>query len=211
MLARTETIATIADHWFTRFERALAEPDDVLLKTLFHLDSHWRDVLALTWQIRTVNGLDAILRELKAHIGRAHPTAFGTDPHRTAPRYVTRAGTHAIEAIFRFETAEGHGSGVLRLTPDANDGDTLKAWTLLTALDEIKGFEEQVGRSRPKGTSYSRDFRGPNWLDLRKSATEYVERDPVVLVVGGGQAGFGRLDSSGLLNLLEPSPEPKPA
>src|SRR4030095_14435111 len=41
-----------------------------------------------------------------------------------------------------------------------------------------------------KGTSYSRDFRGPNWLDLRKSAAEYVERDPVVLVVGGGQAGL---------------------
>ena len=103
---------------------------------------------------------------------------------------MTRAGTNAIEAIFRFETAEGRGSGVLRLIPDANDGNTLKAWTLLTALDEIKGFEEQVGRSRPKGKSYSRDFRGPNWLDLRKSAAEYVDRDPVVLVVGGGQAGL---------------------
>jgi Pyridine nucleotide-disulphide oxidoreductase len=190
MLARTETIATIADHWLAQFERALAECDDVLLKTLFHPDSHWRDVLALTWQIRTVNGLDAILRELKAHIGRAHPTGFRTDPHRTAPRQVTRAGTNAIEAIFRFETAEGRGSGVLRLIPDANDGNTLRAWTLLTALDEIKGFEEQIGRSRPKGTSYSHNFRGPNWFDLRRSAAEYVERDPVVLVVGGGQAGL---------------------
>ena len=190
MLARTENIATIADDWLARFERALAEPNDGLLKTLFHPDSHWRDVLALTWQIRTVHGLDAILRELKTHIGQARPTGFRTDPNRTAPRHVTRAGTNAIEAIFRFETAEGRGSGVLRLTPDANGGDTLKAWTLLTALDEIKGFEEQVGKSRPKGTSYSRDFRGPNWLDLRRSAAEYIERDPVVLVVGGGQAGL---------------------
>jgi hypothetical protein len=190
MLAKAETIATSANHWLAQFERTLEEPDDVLLKTLFHSDSHWRDVLALTWRIRTVNGLDAILRDLKAHVGRTHPTGFGTDPHRTAPRYVTRAGTNAIEAIFRFETAEGRGSGVLRLTPDANDCNVLRAWTLLTALDEIKGFEEQVGRSRSKGTSYSRDFRGPNWLDLRRSAAEYVERDPVVLVVGGGQAGL---------------------
>src|SRR4030095_12849012 len=190
MLARTEIITTIADHWLAQFERALAEPGDVLLKTLFHPDSHWRDLLALTWHIRTINGLDAILRELKAHVGRAHPTGFKTDSHRTAPRYVTRAGTNAIEAIFRCETVEGRGSGVLRLTPDANDGSTLRAWTLLTALDEIKGFEEQVGRSRPKGTSYSHDFRGPNWLDLRKSAAGDVERDPVVLVVGGGQAGL---------------------
>jgi cation diffusion facilitator CzcD-associated flavoprotein CzcO len=190
MLARTETIATIVDHWLAQFERALAERDDCVLKTLFHPDSHWRDVLALTWHIRTINGLDAILTELESHIGQAHPSGFRTNPQRTAPRDVTRAGTKAIEAIFSFETVEGRCTGVLRLTPDADEGDTLKAWTLLTALDEIKGFEEQVGTLRPKGESYSRDFRGPNWLELRKSAAEYVERDPVVLVVGGGQAGL---------------------
>src|SRR5215472_1212117 len=178
MLAKTEPIATSVNHWLAQFERALAEPDDVLLKTLFHPDSHWRDVVALTWHIRTVNGSDAILRELKAHVGRAYPTGFKTDLDRTPPRHVTRAGTDALEAIFRFETTEGRGIGVLRLTPDTPDakgGDTLRAWTLLTALDEIKGFEEQVGRLRPKGESYSRDFRGPNWLDLRKSTAEYAE------------------------------------
>ncbi len=183
-------IAAAVDHWLAEFERALAGRDDALLRGLFHADSYWRDVLALTWHIRTVGGRDAILREIEAHAARARPTGFATDPDRTAPRRVTRAGTAAIEAIFRFETAEGRGSGVLRLTPTARDGDTLKAWTLLTALDEITGFEEQVGESRPKGESYSRDFRGPNWLDLRTSAAEYAGRDPVVLVVGGGQAGL---------------------
>ena len=96
-----------------------------------------------------------------------------------------RAGAEAIEAIFTFETAEGRGNGVLRLTPDVSDGNTLKAWTLLTALDEIKGYEEQFERSRPQSKIYSRDFRGPNWLDLRKAAAEYVDREPTVLVVGG--------------------------
>jgi hypothetical protein len=187
-LAETESLATIANRWLATFERALAGRDDVLLKTLFHPESHWRDVLALTWHIRTVNGREAVLGELKAHAGQAHPTGFRTDPHRTAPRHVTRAGTDAIEAIFQFETAEGRGNGVLRLRPD--EKNTLRAWTLFTALDEIKGFEEQVGRLRLKGESYSRDFQGPNWLDLRKSAAAYVERDPVVLVVGGGQAGL---------------------
>ena len=190
MLAETQSLATIANDWLATFEKALAGGDDVLLKTLFHPESHWRDVLALTWHIRTVNGLQAVLAELKAHAGRAHPSGFRTDPQRTAPRHVRRAGADAIEAFFRFETDAGRGSGVLRLVPGATDGQTPKAWTLLTALDEIKGFEEQLGRSRPKGESYSRDFRGPNWLDLRKSAAAYAERDPVVLVVGGGQAGL---------------------
>jgi putative flavoprotein involved in K+ transport len=190
MLAKTETIATNASHWLAQFERSLAEPDDRLFKTLFHADSHWRDLLALTWRIGTVNGLEAIVRELKAAVRRAQPSGFQTDPHRTPPRYVMRAGIKAIEAIFRFETAIGRGSGVLRLTPDAQDGNSLRAWTLLTALDEIKGFEEQVEKSRPKGQCYSRDFGGPNWLDLRRSAAKYVDRDPVVVVVGGGQAGL---------------------
>jgi hypothetical protein len=65
-----------------------------------------------------------------------------------------------------------------------------KAWTLLTALDQIKGHEEQFGRTRHQDRVYSRDFRGPNWLDQRKASGEYADRDPAVLVVGGGQAGL---------------------
>ncbi len=190
MLARTDTVATIAESWLAQFDQALAAPGRARLKTLFHPDSLWRDVLALTWHIKTVNGSDAILRELATHADRARPTGFKIDPHRTAPRNVTRAGTDAIEAIFGFETSEGRGSGVLRLTGDANDGNAFKAWTLLTALDEIKGHEERLGRSRPQGKAYSRDFHGPNWLDLRKAAAQYGDRDPAVLVVGGGQAGL---------------------
>jgi hypothetical protein len=190
MPAATEPIATIVDHWLERFERALADPGDRRLQLLFHPDSYWRDVLALTWQIETINGASAIASELRAHAGRTSPSGFKSDPDRTGARWVMRAGTHAIEAIYRFETAAGRGNGVLRLIPDAEDGDTLKAWTLLTTLESLKGLEEQIGRSRPKGQSYSRDFRGPNWLDLRKSAAEYTDREPVVLVVGGGQAGL---------------------
>ena len=109
MLARTDTVATIAESWLAQFDRALAAPGRARLKTLFHPDSLWRDVLALTWHIKTVNGSDAILRELATHADRARPTGFKIDPHRTAPRNVRRAGTDAIEAIFGFETSEGRG------------------------------------------------------------------------------------------------------
>jgi cation diffusion facilitator CzcD-associated flavoprotein CzcO len=190
MLDRTDDISIAAENWLAQFETSLAKPDDHLLKTLFHPDSYWRDVLALSWKLQTINGAEAILGTLKADAVRAAPNGFRIDPDRAAPRRVTRAGTHAIEAIFKFETAEGRGSGILRLIPDASDGNRQKAWTLLTALDELKGFEETLGTSRPRGQAYSRDFRGPNWLDLRQAETEYAGRDPDVLVVGGGQAGL---------------------
>ena len=190
MLSGTETVTKSTENWLAQFEQALARRDHALLKTLFHPDSHWRDLLALTWDIKTVDGSDAILRELIPHADRARPVGFRIAPHRTPPRHVTRAGTDAIEAIFQFETAQGRCSGVLRLIPDASHINTLKAWTLLTALDELKGFEELPGRLRPQAKAYSRDFRGPNWLDLRTAAAAYADRDPAVLVVGGGQAGL---------------------
>ena len=190
MLDKTDDISLAADNWLAQFEDALAKPDEGLLKTLFLPESYWRDVLALSWNIQTLNGADAILGELKIHARRAAPSGFAIDPDRRAPRKVMRAGTNAIEAIFKFETAVGRGSGIIRLIPDAASGNTLKAWTLLTELGELKGFEEQLGVARPRGNAYSRDFRGPNWLDLRNASAGYADRDPVVLVIGGGQSGL---------------------
>ena len=190
MLDRTDDISTAVENWLAQFETALATPDDSLLNALFHADSYWRDALALSWTLQTINGRDGILGVLKAQAGAAAPSGFAIDPDRAAPRKAMRAGTDCIEAIFRFETATGRGDGILRLIPDAGDGNRLKAWTLFTALEELKGFEEQLGAARPRGNAYSRDFRGPNWLDLRKASADYADRDPIVLVIGGGHSGL---------------------
>ena len=190
MLGRTKDIAASAQGWLDAFERTLSKPEPAGLDHLFLADSFWRDVLALSWHLQTIAGRDPITEALTRLAPKARPTSFKIAPHRAAPRWVTRAGTNTIEAIFDFETALGRGSGILRLVPDSTDGERLKAWTLLTALDELKGFEEQLGTSRPRGQAYSRDFRGPNWLDLRNASRDYADRDPAVLVVGGGQAGL---------------------
>lgn len=198
-MTRQQLDTTVA-RWLSQFEKALSAHDAATLRSLFHADSHWRDVLALTWRIKTVSGGDAIVQELLAGGGLS---GVEIDPTRTPPRPAMRAGQDTVEAIFRFETADGCGDGVVRLTSD-KDG-TLKAWTLLTALEELKGHEEHVGRARPHGESYSRDFRGPNWLDLRKQAAAYSDRDPAVLVVGGGQAGLSiaaRLTQLGVDTLI---------
>ena len=102
MLDRTDDISIATENWLAQFESALAEPDGTALSALFHPDSHWRDVLALSWNIQTVNGVDAISSELRAHAHGAVPCNFSIDPDRAPPRKVTRAGTHTIEAIFKF-------------------------------------------------------------------------------------------------------------
>ncbi|MBK3660905.1 NAD(P)/FAD-dependent oxidoreductase [Bradyrhizobium diazoefficiens] len=190
MLDKTQDISVAVQAWLDEFERTLGKPEPTALNRLFVAEGFWRDVLALSWNLQTVAGRDDIVQALAALAPKATPTSFRIAPNRAPPRGVMRAGTNSVEAIFDFETTFGRGGGIVRLVPDAADRDCLKAWTLLTALDELKGFEERLGTSRPRGQAYSRDFRGPNWLDLRNASRDYSDRDPTVLVVGGGQAGL---------------------
>src|SRR5260221_4035711 len=163
-------LATSVGHWLASVDIAFARCDDAAWRELFHADSHWRDVLACAWHIRTVSGVESIVRELRG----AKARNFRLDASRTAPRAARRAGEECVEAIFSFETPQGAGAGVLRRKGE-------KAWTLLTALEELKGHEEGVGNHRPKGWSYCRDFGGPNWLDLRKKKVQFRDAEPAVL------------------------------
>src|SRR6476646_2038809 len=123
MLDRTDDISIATENWLARFESALATSDENLLKSLFHPDSYWRDALALSWNLQTINGGGAIVSGLTARAAVARPRGFKIDPDRAAPRRATRAGTVSIEAIFRFETVQGRGSGILRLIADASEGN----------------------------------------------------------------------------------------
>lgn len=190
MDAENHSYSAIVTDWFTRFERALSEPDDTNMADLFLSDGYWRDLLALTWKIQTLNGGVEIVNGLGAVSKAAGVSEFQVDLQTNPPRLVTRVDTETIEAFFTFETKTGRSRGIVRLCPDASDGGKHKAWTLLTTLEELKGFEEKTGRNRPTGQSHSRDFRGPNWLDQRREACAYKDRDPTVLVIGGGQAGL---------------------
>ena len=182
--------ADAAAHWLAEFDAALQRRDVSAAAELFLPEGHWRDIIAFTWHIVTVSGAARIRAALKETLATARPTRFRIDPKRTAPRWVSRAGTDAIEALFAFETAVGRGSGVLRLVPDPRAPGRLCAWTLSTALDELTGFEERIGERRPTGPSDYRDFGAENWLDRRRKAVAYADRDPTVLIVGGGQAGL---------------------
>ncbi len=85
---------------------------------MFLPESYWRDVLAFNWRIRTVRGAGEIASEPGSFSKARTPKGFGLDRERTAPRFVTRAGSSCIEAIFRFETADGPASGAVRMEPD---------------------------------------------------------------------------------------------
>jgi hypothetical protein len=197
------TALEAAQSWLTKFSAALAAQDAHVAADLFLADGLWRDVLAFTWTIETMSGRSAIETMLGQTLARAKPVKFHIPPKRTPPRWVSRAGTESIETIFEFETAFGPAHGIVRLVPDPQTPSRLRAWTLLTTLQELRGHEEAFKRRAPEDST--RDFGAANWLDRRKEARAYADRDPTVIVVGGGHAGLSiaaRLQQLGIDTLI---------
>ncbi len=188
MLQTTEPSASqIVETWVAGFNAACAAGDPAALGGLFLDDGHWRDIVALTWRIATTSGRGAGADALLPAITQAGARNFAIDPNRFPPRFVERAGEETVEAILRFDTKIGVGAGIVRLK--VSDGSAA-AWTLMTSLDHITGHDEETERLAREEGAYERDFGGPNWLDKRQEAVRYADRDPAVLIVGGGHAGL---------------------
>ena len=50
--------------WLATFEHALASADARALESLFTPEAYWRDLVALTWRVRTVSGAPRVAQEL---------------------------------------------------------------------------------------------------------------------------------------------------
>ncbi|WP_328350803.1 NAD(P)/FAD-dependent oxidoreductase [Mycobacterium sp. NBC_00419] len=166
------------DAWLADFEAALAARDIDRAAAKFATDSFWRDLVSFTWNIKTVEGRDAIAGMLGARLADTDPSGFRTRETPTADGDVT-------SAFIEFETAVGRGTGHLRLKGD-------QAWTLLTALQELTGFEEAKGPSRVMGAVHGDDPDPRSWAEKRAEEQAELGRSiqPYVLVIGGGQGGI---------------------
>src|SRR6185503_3488795 len=130
--AVTQTLTT-TDQWLAEFGEALEQGDIDRAVEMFGEQSFWRDLVAFSWNIVTVEG---------------------------------RAGVRSLL-----------------------DG---KAWTLLTALYELKGHEEPAHSRRPMGAEHGVNRDRSTWLERREQEAAELgyTTQPEVLIVGGGQAGI---------------------
>lgn len=177
-----------AADWLDEFAQALSSESRERLESLFVDDAEWRDVVAFTWDFSSTAGASRIAESLIELNRETTMTNLRLADGRTPPAEVPRAGETVIEALHEFDTARGSGAGVIRLLRQG-DG-TLKARLISTTLQNLRGHEERRGAHRPKGTAFSRTFGGMNWLDQRVAEQKYDDRQPEVVVVGGGQAGL---------------------
>ncbi len=171
-----------ASAWLAAFEDALKARDVARASGLFATTSFWRDLVSFTWNLKTVENPDGVADLLTQTLENTDPSAFVlAEPADEADGVVT--------AWIEFETAVGRGNGLLRLV---EEGGSDKAWTLLTALQELKGHEEPRGGRRPMGAQHGIDKGRQTWKERRQAEAESLgsTEQPYVLVVGGGQGGI---------------------
>jgi len=148
---------------------------------VFQDDCYWRDLVAFTWNIKTLEGKDAIRGMLKAQLPSVKPTGWAVDSEAGA----SEAGG-VTEGWFIFETDVFRGYGQVRL----KDG---KIWTLLTTAVELKGHEEPLGFKRPFGAKHGSGKHRKSWKEEREeeASTLGYTKQPYVVIVGGGQGAIG--------------------
>jgi putative flavoprotein involved in K+ transport len=166
------------DRWLAGFGDALARGDAAAAADLFAPDSFWRDLVAFTWNIKTVEGPAGVRDMLTETLAHTKPSGWRTTEEPAEADGVT-------EAWIAFETAVGRGTGHLRI----RNG---KAWTLLTTLAELKGHEERARSTRPRGVVHGADPDRETWLEARRREAEELGFDaqPEVVIIGGGQGGI---------------------
>jgi cation diffusion facilitator CzcD-associated flavoprotein CzcO len=187
--AADDAAASQFSRWLDAFTVACAARDAALFEPLFVEDSYWKDILSLTGGFRTYGGRDAVVKAWTSALAAVKVDGIRPDGDRLPPRQLRRSARDVIEAFFAFETDQGHATAFVRLQC-TQDGQPPKAWLFLTTLQSLHGYEERIGERRPTGVEFSRNFAGDNWLDLRRAAQRYDDRDPEVLIVGAGQGGL---------------------
>lgn len=178
MLDSTLTDQTQA--FLDAFGDALEKRDVARAREMFLDDCYWRDLVAFTWNIKTVEGKDQIEDMLRSQLDSAAPSGW-----RIAEGELPAEEDGVVTAWIQFETATGRGYGLVRL----RDG---KIWTLLTTLAELKGHEEPKGFARPLGAKHGAAKHRPTWKEEREAEARELgyTRQPYTVIVGGGQGGI---------------------
>ena len=186
--------------WLDAFGAACAAGRFKDAAAMFGDDSYWRDLISFTWNIKTAEGPARIQAMLEATMPGAKASNWKVQGDGTEANGVT-------EGWLTFETGTGRGRGQLRLIGG-------KAWTLLTTLQELKGFEEARGATRPKGVEHGVHAGRKTWLESREEEARTLgfSKQPYVVVLGGGQAGIilgARLRKLGVPAIIvEKNPRP---
>lgn len=179
ILNATHQPTITAVSWVEKLAAALSSDTPTDAAYFFEENGFWRDLVAFTWNIKTLEGRDAISEMIAATMDNTRPCNWQVEENASEADGVT-------DAWISFETAVATGRAYVRLRNGL-------AWTFLTTMTELKDYPEKRNKLRPKGTEHGANKNRQTWLEKRQheEATLGYSEQPYCLIVGGGQGGIG--------------------
>ncbi|KAL9613884.1 MAG: hypothetical protein Q9167_001621 [Letrouitia subvulpina] len=158
--------------------------------SIFLDESYWRDMLCLTWDFHTLLGPKKIsfLCNAQKHALRIKSLSLDKSSSVTAPSILPvdfKGEVLGVCSFLTVETEAGRGRGLVKLLPDPKDSNRWKAFSLLTSLQELKGYEELVNTRRVTGVEHGAHYGRMNWQERRIKEENFEgDLEPTVLIVG---------------------------
>ncbi|GJE89306.1 Flavin-containing monooxygenase [Phanerochaete sordida] len=184
----------LARAWVNSFAQSIATNDiPGLVASRLAPDPWWRDVFALTWDLRTFHGRARVSQFLEDRLAL---TGFGNIAFCSAEYQQPFSDLAWILVSYTFETNVARGRGFARLVYCADN-----AWhavALSTQLEGLKRFPELGPADRDARVNQG-DWAARRALELQ------FEEDPQVLVIGAGHVGLevaARLKHLGVRTLI---------
>ncbi len=176
----TEAISQQIEKVLDTLNEALVNKDSKTITDCFLETGYWRDLLAFTWNIKTLESHEEISDMLQTQLQHINASGFRIAPNETAIEEMGMA-----TAWLRFETDAAQGYGHIRLAEG-------KIFSLFTCIDQLTGYEEALGSKRPFGTEHGAFKNRINWKDALAQEREELgyTTQPYTVIIGGGQSGL---------------------
>ena len=165
------------EKWIEQFNASFASVESVDLASLFQEEFFWRDILCISWSLNTFETHQEVLGALKQN-----KASF---PLKIEGYYDVKRVDGVVESFLDITNGIGRGKGYVRLKRG-------KAWTLLTTLEELQGYEEKRAERRILGTRHGALKNRQIWHEVKQAEEQALgdTEQPYCVVVGGGQAGI---------------------
>lgn len=186
-------VVNIGRAWIQAFNQSVLAKDTKGVLSTIYEEGWWRDIFAMTWDLRTFQGSAKIGKFLEDKLA---DSGFGNISFMLASYAQMFPDMGLLTVQFEFETTIAKGRGLARLVP-AKGG--WKAATICTNLEDLKDYPEAIGPLRNHLPNHGK------WAEARCKEKEFADQEPEVLIFGGGQNGLeiaARLKQLGVSNLV---------
>ena len=166
-----------------KFEAAAAG-DPEAASALFGPECFWRDLVAFTWNIKTMESRAIRCATCSTDcLARVMPRGIGGSPRGRARPKPMACWRHADRVRYRDRA---------RIRPHPHQEPRL-IWTLLTTMVRTEGSSRRRLASRARSArKHGVNPGAKSWKELparRKRAASDIETQPNTLIIGGGQGG----------------------